>query len=97
MSVMSAQEGHRYPAARSRTAARVHHLERTLRSYGPLTHARLLQFSGAEHWERGAFGVAINEMLRSGRARDLGGVIYAIAESPSRAEDGVSARGAASR
>jgi hypothetical protein len=54
---MSAQEGHRHPAAGSHDLARVHRLEITLRSYGPLTREGLYRLSGAEHWgDRGLQG-----------------------------------------
>ena len=81
---MSAQEGHRYPPVRSHEAAGARHVEQTLRSYGPLTHAGLYRLSGAEHWEPGVFDAAMGHLLRTGRARDLGGVIYVVGEVAGR-------------
>jgi hypothetical protein len=74
---MSAQEGHGVHPSPTHDDARVHCLERALRSYGPLTRERLYELAGAGHWATGAsFDAVLAGALRAGRVRSLGDVLF---------------------
>jgi lipoyl-dependent peroxiredoxin len=68
----------------SRQEAEVEDVVRTLRGYGVLTRARLLDLSGAGHWSFGGGRRAIADAVSSGRIRQLGDDLYEIADPADR-------------
>jgi lipoyl-dependent peroxiredoxin len=76
--------GHSSRSAHSRQEAEVEDVVRTLRGYGVLTGARLLDLCGATHWSDRGGRRAVAEAVSSGRIRQLGDDLYEIAESPDR-------------
>ena len=68
----------------SRQEVEVEDVVRTLRGYGVLTRARLLELCGAAHWSDRGGRRAVANAVSSGRIRQLGDDLYAIAEPPDR-------------
>jgi lipoyl-dependent peroxiredoxin len=68
----------------SRQEAEVEDVVRTLRGYGVLTRARLLELCGAGHWSDGGGRRAVAEAVSSGRIRQLGDDLYEIADPADR-------------
>ena len=68
----------------SRQEAEVEAVVRTLRGYGVLTRARLLELSGAAHWSDGGGRRAVADAVSSGRIRQLGDDLYEIADPADR-------------
>jgi osmotically inducible protein OsmC len=64
----------------SRQEAEVEDVVRTLRRYGVLTRARLLDLCGAAHWSDGGGRRAVADAVSSGRIRQLGDDLYVIAD-----------------
>jgi hypothetical protein len=56
----------------------------TLRRYGVLTRARLLDVCGAAHWSDAGARRALARAVSSGRIKQLGDDLYEVAEPPSR-------------
>ncbi len=76
--------GHPARPSHSRQDAEVEDVVRTLRGYGVLTRARLLELCGAAHWSHGGGRRAVAAAVSSGRIKPLGDDLYEIAESPDR-------------
>jgi osmotically inducible protein OsmC len=76
--------GHSSRPSHSRQDAEVEDVVRTLRGYGVLTRARLLDLCGAAHWSDGGGRRAVASAVSSGRIRQLGDDLYEIAEPPDR-------------
>jgi osmotically inducible protein OsmC len=76
--------GHSSRSAHSRQDAEVEDVVRTLRAYGVLTRARLLELCGAAHWSDGGGRRAVADAVSSGRIRQLGDDLYEIAGPPDR-------------
>jgi osmotically inducible protein OsmC len=68
----------------SRQEAEIEDVVRTLRGYGVLTRARLLELCGAGHWSDGGGRRAVAEAVSSGRIRQLGDDLYEIADPADR-------------
>jgi osmotically inducible protein OsmC len=68
----------------SRQEAEVEDVVRTLRGYGVLTRARLLDLCGAAHWPDGGGRRAVAVAVASGRIRQLGDDLYEIADPADR-------------
>ena len=68
----------------SRHEAEVEDVVRTLRGYGVLTRARLLELCGAAHWSDRGGRRAIADAVSSGRIRQLGDDLYEIADPTDR-------------
>ena len=71
------------PRPHSRQEAEVDDIVRAVRSYGVLTRARLLDICGAAHWPDSGGRRALAHAVSSGRIRQLGDDLYAIAKPPS--------------
>ena len=56
---------------------------RAVRRYGVLTRARLLDVCGAAHWPDSGGRRALAHAVASGRIKQLGDDLYAIAKPPS--------------
>ena len=76
--------GHSSRRFHSRQEVEVEDVVRTLRSYGVLTRARLLDLCGAAHWSDGGGRRAVADAVSSGRIRQLGDDLYAIADPADR-------------
>jgi osmotically inducible protein OsmC len=76
--------GHSSRPSHSRQDAEVEDVVRTLRGYGVLTRARLLELSGAGHWSDRGGRRAIADAVSSGRIRQLGDDLYEIADPADR-------------
>jgi osmotically inducible protein OsmC len=76
--------GHSSRRSHSRREAEVEHVVRTLRGYGVLTRARLLELCGAGHWSDRGGRRAIADAISSGRIRQLGDDLYEIADPADR-------------
>jgi lipoyl-dependent peroxiredoxin len=76
--------GHSSRPSHSRREAEVEHVVRTLRGYGVLTRARLLELCGAGHWSDRGGRRAIADAVSSGRIRQLGDDLYEIADPADR-------------
>ena len=76
--------GHSSRPSHSRQDAEVEHVVRTLRGYGVLTRARLLELCGAGHWSDGGGRRAVADAVSSGRVRRLGDDLYEIADPANR-------------
>ena len=59
--------------------AQIEDIVRTLRSYGVVTKSRLEELTGAAHWREADFEVTLQESVRRGRVKDLGGDLYELA------------------
>jgi lipoyl-dependent peroxiredoxin len=68
------------PWPHSHQEAEVEDIVRALRGYGVLTRARLLDVCGVAHWSDSGAKRAIARAVSSGRIRQLGDDLYAIAE-----------------
>jgi hypothetical protein len=68
----------------SRHEAEIEDVVRTLRGYGVLTRARLLELCGAAHWSDRGGRRAVADAVSSGRIRQLGDDLYEIAEPSNR-------------
>jgi hypothetical protein len=51
-------------------------LVRTLRSYGVLTRAELLEHSGARHWSHQSFDGALRQGIARGTIKELSGDLF---------------------
>jgi osmotically inducible protein OsmC len=76
--------GHPARPSHSRQDAEVEDVVRTLRGYGVLTRARLLELCGAGHWSDGGGRRAVADAVSSGRIRQLGDDLYEIADPADR-------------
>jgi osmotically inducible protein OsmC len=76
--------GHSPRRSHSRQEAEVEDVVRTLRGYGVLTRARLLELCGAGHWSDGGGRRAVADAVSSGRIRQLGDDLYEIADPADR-------------
>jgi osmotically inducible protein OsmC len=76
--------GHSSRRSHSRQEAEVEDVVRTLRGYGVLTRARLLELCGARHWSDGGGRRAVADAVSSGRIRQLGDDLYEIADPADR-------------
>ena len=76
--------GHSARRSHSRQQAEVEDVVRTLRGYGVLTRARLLELCGAGHWSDGGGRRAVADAVSSGRIRQLGDDLYEIADPADR-------------
>ena len=76
--------GHSPRWSHSRREAEVEDVVRTLRGYGVLTRARLLELCGAGHWSDGGGRRAVADAVSSGRIRQLGDDLYEIADPADR-------------
>jgi osmotically inducible protein OsmC len=76
--------GHSPRRSHSRREAEVEDVVRTLRGYGVLTRARLLELCGAGHWSDRGGRRAIADAVSSGRIRQLGDDLYEIADPADR-------------
>jgi osmotically inducible protein OsmC len=76
--------GHSSRRSHSRHEAEVEDVVRTLRRYGVLTRARLLELCGAGHWSDGGGRRAVADAVSSGRVRRLGDDLYEIADPANR-------------
>lgn len=56
-------------------------LVRTLRSYGALTKARLIELSRAQHWREHTFDAALSDAIAAGRITKLSDDLFEIADS----------------
>ena len=54
------------------------HLVRTLRSYGALTRAELLERSDARNWSDQGFNAALRRGVADGTIRELGGSLFEV-------------------
>jgi hypothetical protein len=70
------------PRPHTRQEAETEDIVRTLRRYGVLTRARLLDICGAAHWSDPGAERALAHAVASGRIRRLGDDLYEIAEPP---------------
>jgi hypothetical protein len=68
------------PWPHTRQEAEIEDIVHALRSYGVLTRARLLDICGAAHWSDSGAERALADAVSSGRIRQLGDDLYAIAE-----------------
>jgi hypothetical protein len=71
------------PHAHGRHEAEIAELARVLQSYGVLTRDYLEELSGARHWSDATFDAVLNDGVRAGRIKRLGGDPY---EATARAE-----------
>ena len=53
-------------------------LVRTLRSYGVLTRAELLEHSGARNWSDQGFNAAVRRGVAKGIIKELGGSLFEV-------------------
>jgi hypothetical protein len=53
-------------------------LVRTLRSYGVLTRAELLEHSGARHWSHQGFNAALRQGIARGTIKELSGGLFEV-------------------
>jgi hypothetical protein len=67
--------------AHNRRQAEAEHIAATLRTYGVLTRARLVDLCGAGHWSPAAFAQALELAVSSGRVRRLGNELYETSEN----------------
>jgi osmotically inducible protein OsmC len=72
------------PWPHSRHEAEVEDIVRTLRTYGVLTRARLLEICGAAHWSDSGGRRALARAVSSGRIKQLGDDLYEIPKPPIR-------------
>lgn len=87
MQSIRANESHQGETPRpasSRHEAEVEDIVRTLRRYGVLRRARLIEVCGAAHWSDTGFRQALNSAISSGRVRALGTDLYEITEPNDR-------------
>jgi len=70
------------PWPHSRQEAEVDDIVRAVRRYGVLTRTRLLDVCGAAHWPDSGGRRALAHAVSSGRIRQLGDDLYAIAKPP---------------
>jgi hypothetical protein len=66
--------------AHNRREAEIAELTRALRSYGVLTRDYLEELSGARHWARPDFEIALRDGVAAGQIRPLGGDLYEAAQ-----------------